>query len=124
MLLAGDFNASADSPELLWLKRDVGFRSATADDDPAKLLMTWDYQRNPNTHAFEDFVPVNEFEPSVMQTLNPIIVRQTKRLDYVFFRGFDGWFAPAAAGLFADQPYEGVMCSDHFGIEATFSQVP
>ncbi len=122
MLFAGDFNASPDAPELTWLKKDLGFRSVTADDDPTKLLMTWDYQRNPNTHFFADFVPVNEFEPVVMDALQPVIVKQTKRLDYIFHRGMDGWLVLRDSGLFANSPFEGRFCSDHFGIFAVFAK--
>ena len=121
-LFAGDFNASPDSAELAWFKRDLGFQSVTNDDDPANMLMTWDYQRNPNTHFFADFVPVNQFEPAVMDIVQPIIVKQTNRLDYIFYRGFDGFFAVREAGLFADQAFEARMCSDHFGIYAVFQQ--
>jgi endonuclease/exonuclease/phosphatase family metal-dependent hydrolase len=123
ILFAGDFNASPDAPELLRLKREHGFRSATADDDPAKLLMSWDYRRNPNTHFFADFKPVHQFEPAAMAALQAAIVQQTKRLDYIFYRGFDGWLAPAAAGLFADQPWQGRLGSDHFGIWARFEKL-
>jgi endonuclease/exonuclease/phosphatase family metal-dependent hydrolase len=122
VLFAGDFNASPDSPELAWFKRDLGFQSVTKDDDPASMLMTWDHQRNPNTHFFADFVPVNQFEPAVMDAVQPIIVKQTTRLDYIFYRGFDGFLVVREAGLFADQAFDGRMCSDHFGVYASFQQ--
>ena len=120
LILAGDFNASPDAPEMKWLKDELGFRSTTADDDPGGLLMTWDYQRNPNTHFFADFVPVNRFEPAVMRVLQDVIVKQTKRLDYLLYRRFDGLFAVRESGLFAAQPVDGRFCSDHFGIQASF----
>jgi len=122
MLFAGDFNASPASPELTWLKSERGFCSTTADDDPATLLMTWDFQRNPNTHFFDDFVPVNTFEPAVMAALQPAIVTATKRLDYLFHRGFGDWRV-ARSGLFADSPIDGRFCSDHFGIFTVFELV-
>jgi endonuclease/exonuclease/phosphatase family metal-dependent hydrolase len=118
-LFAGDFNASPDAPELQWLQRERGFRSAT-DDDPARRLLTWDYERNPNIKFFADFEPVTAFEPVVMNAVQPVIARQTRRLDYIFYRNMDGLFAPAATRLFADQPCDGVFGSDHFGVYAEF----
>lgn len=123
LILAGDFNASPDAPEMKWLQGELGFRSTTADDDPGRLLMTWDYRRNPNTHFFADFVPVNRFEPEVMRVLQEVIVKQTKRLDYLLYRRFDGLFAVGESGLFADEPVDGRFCSDHFGIQAAFAAV-
>lgn len=121
-LFAGDFNASPGSPELTWLKNERGFASTTQDDDPAKRLITWDYHRNPNTHFFADFVPVNQFEPDVMRVLDKIVVEQSKRIDFILHRNFDGFFRVAEAGLFADEPHEGRYCSDHFGIYTVFEK--
>lgn len=118
-LFAGDFNASPDAPELRWLQTVQGFRSTT--DGSGEPLMTWDYQRNPNTHFFDDFVPVNVFEPAVMAAVQPAIVTATKRLDYIFHRGWDDWHV-IRAGLFADQPVDGRFCSDHFGIFTVFER--
>jgi endonuclease/exonuclease/phosphatase (EEP) superfamily protein YafD len=67
-------------------------------------------------------VPVNTFEPAVMNAVQPIIVKQTKRLDYIFYRGMDGFLNVRGAGLFANQPSDGRMCSDHFGVFAVFQQ--
>jgi endonuclease/exonuclease/phosphatase family metal-dependent hydrolase len=53
-----------------------------------------------------------------MAVLQPIVVRQSKRLDYIFTRGFEGFLTPAQAGLFAEAPHQGRFCSDHFGLQA------
>jgi endonuclease/exonuclease/phosphatase family metal-dependent hydrolase len=119
-LFAGDFNAAPETPELKWLTGEVGFTSTTDDADPATRLITWDYRRNENTHYFADFVPVNEFEPAVMQVVNPLVVQASKRLDYVLHRGLDGWLTVAESGLFADRKHEGHFASDHFGIYTKF----
>lgn len=124
MLLAGDFNASPDAPEMQHLKAGLGFASTTGDDNPADLLMTWDYDRNPNTHYFAEFVPVHEFEPAVMRVLQPIIIRQTKRLDYILYRRFENFFILKESGLFAHEPCGEIMSSDHFGIYACFQIAP
>ncbi|MDP8223625.1 MAG: endonuclease/exonuclease/phosphatase family protein [Candidatus Lernaella stagnicola] len=120
VLFAGDFNASPDSPELMWLKNEQQFASVTADEDPASLLITWDHRRNLNTHYFHDFVPVHIFEPDVMRVLNPLVVTGSKRIDYVFHRGFGESYRVVEAGLFGEELFEGHYASDHFGVYAVF----
>ncbi len=122
MLFAGDFNSSPQSPELLWLKGELGFRSTTVDDDPDSLLITWDHKRNKNTHFFHDFVPVNKFEPEVMRVLNRVVVTASKRLDYILYRNCDDFFGVVESGLFADELHEERYASDHFGIYAIFEK--
>lgn len=118
MLFAGDFNATPGAPELEWLIQDLRFRSVTADDDPDTLLITWDAQRNANTQFVADFKPVNAFETFVMEHIKPLVVGMSRRLDYVFYRKAEGFFEVGKAGLFGNEPHQGRMNSDHFGIWA------
>ena len=117
---AGDFNATPGAPELDWLTGTQKFASVPLDDDPSKLLITWDAKRNANTQFVADFKPVNEFEAFVMEHFLPIVVGMSRRLDYVFHRGTQGWMEVRQSGLFGTTPFDGRMCSDHFGIYAKF----
>jgi len=119
-ILAGDFNATPAAPELVWLKQDVGFASVTRDDDPDQLLMTWDTKRNPNTQFIANFKPPTEFASFIMEHMRPVVLQQSRRLDYIFFRPAGSVLEVAEAGIFGDEPHEGRMCSDHFGIYARF----
>lgn len=117
VLFAGDFNASPDAPELRWLKLDQGFASATDDEGP-ELFMTWDHERNRNTDTLKGFEPVHRFEPPVMDVLQKILEEETRRLDYIFHRGF-ARLGVERSGIFGDVPdAEGRMASDHFGVYA------
>lgn len=120
MILAGDFNATPGAPELVWLTKDVGFVSVTRDDDPDQLLMTWDTKRNQNTQFIANFKPPTEFASFIMEHMRPIVLQQSRRLDYIFFRPAGNVLQVAGAGIFGDETHEGRMCSDHFGIYAKF----
>ncbi len=120
VILAGDFNATPGAPELAWLTSDVGFVSVTRDDDPNELLMTWDTKRNPNTQFIADFKPPTEFASFIMEHMKPIVLQQSRRLDYIFFRPAGRLLRVSEAGLFGDELHNGRMCSDHFGIYAKF----
>jgi len=122
-LFAGDFNATPGAPELVRLIDIVGFQSVTCDDDPDELLLTWDAQRNPNTGFVAGFKPVNEFESFIMGHLKPIVLGQSRRLDYVFHHGLDGFMEVREAALFGDEPAGDLLCSDHFGLYAVFEIV-
>ncbi|MCL4235468.1 MAG: hypothetical protein KJ042_13225, partial [Deltaproteobacteria bacterium] len=118
VIFAGDFNASPDSQELTWLRREHRFASVTRDDDPQTLLMTWDYANNPNTHTLKTFKPVYEFEAAVNEVLQPILEREIRRLDYIFLRDAPDWAEVRDAGLFGTRLENDRPASDHFGIVA------
>lgn len=122
-LFAGDFNASPDAPELMWLKTVQHFHSSTdeVEDDESTWMYTWDYQRNPNTHTIDEFVPVNTFEPVIQEPIHATQIGESRRLDYIFVRNAEGFLTRAESGLFANEPYEGVLPSDHFGLFAVFA---
>lgn len=122
-LFAGDFNATPGAPELTRLIETVGFQSVTGDDDPDTLLLTWDAQRNPNTGFVAGFKPVNEFESFIMDYLKPVVLGQSRRLDYIFHHGLAGFMEVREAALFADEPAADLLCSDHFGLYAVFGLV-
>ena len=94
--------------------------SVTRDDDPDRLLMTWDTKRNPNTQFIADFKPPTEFASFIMEHMRPVVLQQSRRLDYIFFRPTGNILEVTQAGIFGDEPHEGRMCSDHFGIYASF----
>ncbi len=118
VIFAGDFNASPDSEELAWLRREHRFTSVTRDDDPQTLLMTWDYANNPNTHTLKTFKPVYEFEAAVNDVLQPILEQEIRRLDYIFLRDAPDWAEARHAELFGTRFEDGRPASDHFGIVA------
>jgi endonuclease/exonuclease/phosphatase family metal-dependent hydrolase len=120
MIFAGDFNATPGAPELVWLTREIGFVSVTRDDDPEQVLMTWDTKRNPNTQFIANFKPPTEFASFIMEHMRPIVLQQSRRLDYIFFRPAGDFLRVGEAGLFGDEAQDGRMCSDHFGIYAVF----
>ncbi|MDP8256331.1 MAG: endonuclease/exonuclease/phosphatase family protein [Candidatus Alcyoniella australis] len=120
VLFAGDFNASPDAPELTWLKSHLGFASVTDDSDPQNLLYTWDPQRNSNTLFVSDFKPPSDGEGLIFAHLGQTLVHQRRRLDYIFTRSTGSLLEPRESGLFADQPRNGTMSSDHFGVFAKF----
>jgi endonuclease/exonuclease/phosphatase family metal-dependent hydrolase len=123
-LFAGDFNATPGAPELNWLTQDIEFTSATKDDDPETRLITWDPDLNENIAFVGEFRPVNEFESFIMDHLKPIVLADRRRLDYIFFREFEGIGTVRESGLFGDELYKGRMSSDHFGIWTRFELVP
>jgi len=123
-IFAGDFNASPDASELAWLTNEIGFHSVTEDDDPNKLLLTWDPLNNPNTHFVADFVPAHEYEEFLFEHFQEMVVHMRRRLDYIFYRQSGNLLTVENAGLFGDQPYQGIMCSDHFGIYAVMQITP
>ena len=51
----------------------------------------------------------------------PVVVHMRRRLDYIFSHGMEGAWTVSESGLFGEQPYEGRLCSDHFGIYARFT---
>ena len=122
-LFAGDFNATPGAPELTRLIDTVGFQSVTCDDDPDGLLLTWDTKRNPNTGFVAGFKPVNEFESFIMDHLKPVVLGQSRRLDYIFHHGLEGFMEVGEAALFGDEPAGEILCSDHFGLYAVFGLV-
>jgi endonuclease/exonuclease/phosphatase family metal-dependent hydrolase len=120
-ILAGDFNATPGAPELAWLTAEIGFVSVTRDDDPAKVLMTWDTQKNPNTQFIANFKPPTEFASFIMEHMKPVVLQQSRRLDYIFFRPMGSRLRVSDTGLFGDKTYQGRFCSDHFGVYARFT---
>jgi endonuclease/exonuclease/phosphatase family metal-dependent hydrolase len=118
MLFAGDFNASPDAKELMWLKNDLGFVSVTKDDDPATRIYTWDPDKNQNSHLAAEFKPANEYEEFLKQYLVKRVVLTQRRLDYIFYRNVTDNIQVIESGLFGDTPYKEKMASDHFGIWA------
>jgi endonuclease/exonuclease/phosphatase family metal-dependent hydrolase len=119
-ILAGDFNATPGAPELAWLTGEIGFVSATLDNDPEKVLMTWDTRRNPNTQFIANFKPPTEFASFIMEHMKPVVLQQSRRLDYIFFRPVGIRLQVSDTGLFGDRTYKGRFCSDHFGVYARF----
>ncbi|SDQ27248.1 endonuclease/exonuclease/phosphatase family protein [Pseudoxanthomonas sp. CF125] len=87
-LVAGDFNSTADSPELAALRE--GFVDTYGN-------------RHPRADAVSS------------STLNPKYFVAPKRIDHVFFQR--GAFAPLGAAILFSQPdAQGVWASDHFGM--------
>ncbi len=121
-IFAGDFNASPDAAELIWLRDDLGFHSVTKDEPGEGFFYTWDWQRNENTHQIDSFVPVNTFpEEKVNKAIHDLEIGLSRRIDYIFYRNADDLFADFESGLFGDKPKDGRMASDHFGIWANFA---
>ena len=56
-----------------------------------------------------------------MEHMRPIVLKQSRRLDYIFFRPAGAFLRVREAGLFGDEPQDGRMCSDHFGIFTVFT---
>ncbi|MBN6148833.1 glycoside hydrolase family 3 C-terminal domain-containing protein [Xanthomonas sp. AmX2] len=94
-LLAGDFNASADAPELAALRQ--GF------DDSYGTLHGAKDSRASSTLNLKFFAP--------------------RRIDHVFFQR--GRFVPVSSRILFQQPdADGVWASDHFGLVSTLRLAP
>lgn len=119
VLFAGDFNASSDAPELMWLKDEIGFRSVTNDNDSLHPIFTWDPKRNAHTLLAADFTPANAFEKFIKKHFSRRVVDDRRHLDYIFTKNAKAKFEVVESELFGDQPKAGRMASDHFGIKAT-----
>ncbi len=118
-IFAGDFNASPDAAELMWMKNDLGFQSMTVDESAKDFFFTWDWERNKNTHQIDSFVPVNSFaEAQVNQAIHDLEIGLSRRIDYILFRNAAGVFKVQDSGLFGAALQDGRMASDHFGIWA------
>jgi endonuclease/exonuclease/phosphatase family metal-dependent hydrolase len=118
-IFAGDFNASPDAAELLWLKSDLGFQSMTKGESEGDFFFTWNWARNENTHQIDSFVPVNSFaEARVNHEIHDLEIGLSRRIDYIFHRNAGGVFKVQDSGIFGDALQGGRMASDHFGIWA------
>lgn len=97
-IVAGDFNATTDAPELAALA--PRFRSSYDEAHPGA---------NRDQHAHT--------------TLNPFYFKdRQRRIDHVYYE--DGRFEPIASRIILDRPdAHGVWASDHFGLLSTFRPV-
>lgn len=94
-VIAGDFNAEADAPELAAL-REAGYVDVLAAADPAAAART---------------------------TLNPHYFERGRRIDHLFARG--AGLRTLAAQRVLDRPgADGTWPSDHFGVRAEFELGP
>ena len=118
VLFAGDFNASPNAPELVWLRQQNGFYSVTRDDDPQNLIYTWDPKSNSHTLLAADFTPANAFEEFIKKHFSKQVVDDRRHLDYIFIKDGSVKFEVVDSGLFGDKPKAERMASDHFGIRA------
>nr|WP_255698936.1 endonuclease/exonuclease/phosphatase family protein [Luteimonas sp. Y-2-2-4F] len=94
-VIAGDFNAEADAPELAAL-REAGYVDVLAAADPAAAAKT---------------------------TLNPHYFEHGRRIDHVFARGA-GLRARSAQRVLDRPGADGAWPSDHFGVRAEFELGP
>jgi endonuclease/exonuclease/phosphatase family metal-dependent hydrolase len=101
----GDFNSVPQSPEVLKVKVEGGFRDAFGELHPQRPGNTWD-NRNPYAAGSSVFMP-------------------ERRIDFIFWK-------PAAkraesfnlrtADMVYTEPVDGIFASDHFGVLAEFNR--
>ena len=122
-ILAGDLNATPDTPEIQWLTETAQFHNVLSAVDTKEPAPTWDVERNGNIRFFSAFKPLHVFEPVVMDRLQPIFRSRSRRIDHILHRGVEGFLEVTSTGLFGETPHEGVLSSDHFGVWVELSQV-
>jgi endonuclease/exonuclease/phosphatase family metal-dependent hydrolase len=94
VLLAGDFNAAPDAPELRPLAETFADAYAATHPEQVGVLVT---------------------------TLNPALGHTPRRIDYLFHDRVSGLTPVDARILFTEPTADGTWASDHFGVLARFA---
>jgi endonuclease/exonuclease/phosphatase family metal-dependent hydrolase len=113
VILAGDFNASPDSPGVRLVEED-GFTSIAVGPD----FLTWDPVKNHENHEIgtRRTTPVPTFDvPEIEELLAPRLTT-ARQIDYVFVKGNATMLT---AEMVMDEDRDGLYPSDHFGILST-----
>lgn len=118
VILGADFNLDPDTPQLLRFIETTGYDNVLPHYAPE--VLTWDPATNYNI-GFGNTIawPSGEPKSRVLQ-LMAILDSVPQTPDHIMVsRGLEA----VAAGLAFDQPREGILASDHYGIWADISFV-
>ena len=113
LLVLGDFNATADTPELRRLLSS-GYTDtfAAVSRDPG---YTWDAERNANIRKYYINGAAKEFD-SLYDHLNSLNDARSARIDFILLNRTFSRGSVMASSLCCNGLYEGVHPSDHFGV--------
>ena len=125
-VIMGDFNDTADSPEMNHLVDELNLQDAYRVHNPEKAGYTWDPDRNTNTGydaslLWADGVtprdPLNRLEAQFDEKV-------ARRIDFIFLSyQFDPNMVKKADLIFTE-PTGGLFASDHFGIQVVLDRLP
>jgi endonuclease/exonuclease/phosphatase family metal-dependent hydrolase len=113
LVVLGDFNATADTPELRALLSAGSIDTfAAVSRDPG---YTWDADRNANIRKYYIDGAAKRFD-SLYEHLNSLNDARSARIDFILLnRAFPGG-SVIASSLCCNGLFEGVHPSDHFGV--------
>ena len=122
----GDFNATVESPEMVKLFKALDLVDTYAVKHPDKDGYTWDPANNPNTgydaspfwaNGITPRDPLNQLEDQFDRNM-------ARRIDYIFLSyQFDPDMIKKADLIFT-QPIQGLLTSDHFGLQVVLKGLP
>lgn len=125
-VIMGDFNATVESPEMVKLFKALDLVDTYAVKHPDKAGYTWDPANNPNTgydaspfwaNGITPRDPLNQLEAQFDRNM-------ARRIDYIFLSyQFDPDMIKKADLIFT-QPIQGLLTSDHFGLQVVLKGLP
>ncbi len=118
VVLVGDLNIDGDAPQVLAFAERLGLVSAL--DWAGEKRPTWDPANNPNIGPSAAFVHPDGKPKSVANLVAAWHDQLAQTPDHAFVpRAWEGRLVEARIVL--DQPFEGVLASDHYGVLVTLS---
>ena len=117
LILAGDFNATVESPVYKKIIETHNLKDTAGDAAPTPY--TWDPEQNKKNHQYtEKFgVSVPTFDKTKVENFFKEYDKRQRRIDYIFV---SPEIEVQSYSLFANQPNNaGLVASDHFGVIAS-----
>lgn len=125
-VIMGDFNDTADSPEMIHLVDELNLQDAYRVHNPDKAGYTWDPARNTNTGCDASLLWADGVTPR--DPLNRLEAqfdaKMARRIDFIFL---SYQFEPnmvRKADLIFTEPTDGLFASDHFGLQVVLDRLP
>jgi len=116
VILLGDFNAEPSSPEVQSLEDE--WKYADACGLARNESDTWSASRNTNARFSAEPELARGEKKGEYDLLASAYDLNDRLIDYVFLNRFFDSSAVKGAGIFLDQPKDGLFASDHFGVLA------
>ncbi len=125
-VIMGDFNATADSPAMGQLIKELKLQDAYRLKNPREKGYTWDPGRNTNTRFDASPFWVDGVTPK--DPLNRLEAQfdgqMARRIDFIFLSyQFEPNMIKETDLLFAE-PTDGLFASDHFGLRVVLEGLP
>ncbi len=119
LIVLGDFNSEASSPEMKYLfSRGYIDSYSAASKDPG---YTWDPEKNANIRKFYSADTKKRFD-SLYEHLNTInSASRRSRIDFILFNSLFPGGAVKESAVCCSGLYDGVHPSDHFGVYSVLS---